>query len=106
MEGLIIRFHLPQLVELTMQIGNGLDLLSGHGGNNGEAKTKRRDEALAFGISELFATLIENIGIEDRLAFIGHRGNLLAIHSPFLSLIEGIYRAEWILPNILMISRA
>jgi hypothetical protein len=30
----------------------------------------------------------------------------LAIHSPFLSLIEGSYGVEWILPKILMISKA
>ena len=67
MEGMIIRFHLPQLVELAMQIGNGVDLLSRHGGDDGEAKMKWRDEALSFGKSELLATLIEDIGIEDRL---------------------------------------
>ena len=89
MEGLIICVYLPQLIELTMQIGDGLDLLSGHGSNDGEAKTKRRDEALAFGNSELFAALIEDIGIEDSLELVGHGGNLSAIHSRFLSLIEG-----------------
>ena len=34
-EGIIIGIKFPQLIELAMQIGDGLDLLSGHGGHVG-----------------------------------------------------------------------
>jgi len=89
-EGIIIAVKLPQLIELAMQISDGLDLLSGHGGHHREAQTKRRNKALTLDKSELSAAFIEDIGIEDRLELVGHGGKLLAIHSTFLSLIEGV----------------
>ena len=67
-----------------MQIGNGLDLLGGHGGHHREAQAKRRDETFALGKSELFAAFIEDIGIEDSLELVGHEGSLLEIHPTFL----------------------
>ena len=39
--------------------------------------------------SESFATLIEDVGIEDRLELSGHCGKLRLLHPAFLSLIEG-----------------
>jgi hypothetical protein len=54
-----------------MQIGDGSDLLGGHGGGHREPQTKRRDAALAFGKSEGFASLIEDIGIADGLELVG-----------------------------------
>ena len=89
-EGFIIAVGLPQRIELTMQIGNRLDLLGGHGGDDREAQVKRCDEALALGKSEFFAALIEDDGIEDRLEIVGHRGKLRLLHPTFLSLIEGV----------------
>src|SRR2546429_3778738 len=80
----------PQLIELPKQNSDGVDVLGGHGGDHGEAQTKRRDEALARGKSEVFATLIEDLFIQDGLELIGHGSKLLGIHSTFLSLSEGV----------------
>ena len=93
-EGVIIGVEVPQLIKLTMQIGDGLDLLGGHRGDHRKGQVKQRDEALAFGKSELFAPLIEDLFIEDGLELIGHGGKLVGIHSPVLSFVEGGWRLD------------
>ena len=105
-EGVIIGVKFPQLIELAMQISDGVDLLGGHGGNHRQAQTTRRDEALALDQSAFFPALIEDLFIQDGLELIGHGGNLLGIHATFLSLIEGVRGVGWILPQISIISRA
>src|SRR5207302_7372460 len=71
--------------------GNGLDLLSGHGGHHRETEAKRCNEAFALGKSALFAALIEDVGIQDGLELGGHGGKLVGIHPTFLSCIEGVW---------------
>ena len=46
-----------------MEIGKACDLLRGHGGDDGEAESKGGDEPLALTKPELFAPLIEYVGI-------------------------------------------
>jgi len=104
-EGFIIRLKFPQLIELAMQIGKSLDLLGGHGGHHREAQAKRRNETFALGKSDLLATLIEDIFIEDRLELVGHRDKLLGSHPTFLSFIEEAWGVGWIFPEISRISR-
>jgi hypothetical protein len=89
-EGVIIGVEFPQLIELTVQIGDGSDVLGGHGGAHREAQTKRRDEAFALDQSEFFAALIENLFIEDRLELVGQGGKLLGLHPILLLLIKGL----------------
>jgi hypothetical protein len=87
-EGLLIRLGFPQLIALSMEIGNALDSLGGHRSPHREAQAQRRDQALALGQSELFAPFIQHGGIKDRLELLGHSGNLFGIHPPFLSRIK------------------
>ena len=101
----IFTLKFPQLIELAMQIGKSLDLLGGHGGHHREAQAKRRNETFALGKSDLLATLIEDIFIEDRLELVGHRDKLLGSHPTFLSFIEEAWGVGWIFPEISRISR-
>jgi hypothetical protein len=74
-------------------IGDGLDLLAGHGGHDREAQTKRGDDAFAFGPSEVFAALVEDRGIEDGLELVGRGGKVNRLDSftvPVLSSIEEV----------------
>jgi len=104
-EGVIIRLKFPQLMELAMPIGKSLDLLGGHGGHHREAQAQRRDETFALGTSDVLATRIEDIFIEDRLELVGHRDKWLGSHPTFLSFIEGVWGVGWIFPEISRISR-
>jgi hypothetical protein len=73
-----------------MQIGNGLDLLGRHGADHREAQAKRGDETQALDQAKRLTAFIEDLFIEDSLELVGHHGKLLAIHSHFLSVLEGV----------------
>ena len=47
--------------------------------------------ALALGKSKVMTALIEGLGVQDRLEFVGHAGTLLLIYPTFLWLIEGFW---------------
>src|SRR5687768_15163008 len=90
LEGVIIGVEFPQLIELTMQIGDGVDLLSGHGAHHREAYTERGDEAFALDQAEGLTAFIEDLFIQDSLELMGHGGKVSGIHSTCLSFIEGV----------------
>src|SRR2546427_7112013 len=55
-----------------MESGKACNLLRSHGGDDGEAESKGSDEPLALTKPELFAPLIEHVGIQDGLELVGH----------------------------------
>ena len=55
----IIGVEVPQLIELPMQIGNGLDLLGRHGADHREAQAKRGDETQALDQAKRLTAFIE-----------------------------------------------
>src|SRR5882672_9950514 len=76
---------------MTRQIGNALDLLSGHGGDNRETKSQWGDWTLAPAKLKLMATCIEQRGVKDGWELVGHHGKLLSIHPTLLCLITEVY---------------
>src|SRR6266404_5506273 len=76
---------------MTLQIGNALDLLRGHGGDNRETKAKGGNLTLAPAKLKLVATFIEQRGVKDGLELVGHHGKLLSIHPTLLCLITEVY---------------
>src|SRR5882672_11969263 len=76
---------------MTLQIGNTVDLLRGHGGDNRETKPKWGNLTLAPAKLKLIATFIEPRGVKDRLELVGHHGKLLSIHPTLLCLITEVY---------------
>jgi hypothetical protein len=89
-EGVIIGVESPQLIEVPVQISDGLHVLGGHRSDHREAHAKRGDEAFALEQSEGVTAFIEDLFIQDRLELVGHGGNFLGIHATFLSSIEGV----------------
>src|SRR5438128_1735612 len=76
---------------MTLQIGNALDLLRGHGGDNRETKSKWGNLTLTPAKLKLIATFIEQRGVKDGLELVGHHGKLLSIHPTLLCLITEVY---------------
>src|SRR2546422_9288547 len=76
---------------MTLQIGNALGLLRGHGGDNRETKSKWSNLTLAPAKLKLMATFIEQRGVKDGLELVGHHGKLLSIHPTLLGLITEVY---------------
>src|SRR5712692_5928954 len=76
---------------MTLQIGNTLDLLRGHGGDNRETKPKWGNLTLAPAKLKLIATFIEQRGVKDGWELVGHHGKLLSIHPTLLCLITEVY---------------
>src|SRR2546422_11024515 len=74
---------------MTLQIGNALGLLRGHGGDNRENKSKWGNLTLTPAKLKLIATFIEQRGVKDGLELVGHHGKLLSIHPTLLCLITG-----------------
>src|SRR4030095_1144895 len=69
---------------MTLPIGNALDLLSGHGGDNGETKSTWSNLTLTPAKLKLVATFIEQRGVKDGLELVGHHGKLWSSHPTLL----------------------
>src|SRR4029453_6272709 len=76
---------------MTLQIGNAWALLRGHGGDNGETKSKWSNLTLTPAKLKLVATFIEQRGVKDGLELVGHHGKLLSIHPTLLCLITEVH---------------
>jgi hypothetical protein len=103
--GLLLRLERPQRMARARQSGHGLALRGGHGGHHRAAQAPRRDATFTLGPCALCAACLEDSGIADRWALVGHEGRWLAIHPTCLAGIEGVGRVGWILPTIARISR-